>query len=364
MKKRQSWLFFIIFLIAFSIYLLVNYPFQLGLDLRGGSQLTLELIKEDGNITKDELDSVKAVLDKRVNNLGVSESNLQTLGSNQLVLELPGEQDPLAASRVIGKTALLEFRTQKADSFNDLKKLQFQRLQINNLIDSFNEFSKRNFDKNLKDKLEDSLLEIEKSINYESNESELFIKLNETRKFINSQIANLFVKTNLTGKDLISAGRRQEQTNNNWEVLLSFSSEGGDKFADLTKSIAGTQRLLSIVLDGESISEASVGNQFSKTGITGGSATISGNFNAEEARELEVQLRGGALPLPVQIIETNTIGPLLGNRNIIKSLYAAILGLIFVGIFMIINYRILGLISVASLLTYGLFNLALYALYL
>ena len=362
MKKRQSWLFFIIFLIAFSIYLLVNYPFQLGLDLRGGSQLTLELIKEDGNITKDELDSVKAVLDKRVNNLGVSESNLQTLGSNQLVLELPGEQDPLAASRVIGKTALLEFRTQKADSFNDLKKLQFQRLQINNLIDSFNEFSKRNFDKNLKDKLEDSLVEIEKSINYESNESELFIKLNETRKFINSQIANLFVKTNLTGKDLISAGRRQEQTNNNWEVLLSFSSEGGDKFADLTKSIAGTQRLLSIVLDGESISEASVGNQFSKTGITGGSATISGNFNAEEARELEVQLRGGALPLPVQIIETNTIGPLLGNRNIIKSFYAAILGLIFVGLFMIINYRILGLISVASLLTYGLFNLALYSL--
>ena len=362
MKKRQSWLFFIIFLIAFSIYLLVNYPFQLGLDLRGGSQLTLELIKEDGNITKDELDSVKAVLDKRVNNLGVSESNLQTLGSNQLVLELPGEQDPLAASRVIGKTALLEFRTQKEDSFNDLKKLQFQRLQINNLIDSFNEFSKRNFDKNLKDKLEDSLLEIEKSINYESNESELFIKLNETRKFINSQIANLFVKTNLTGKDLISAGRRQEQTNNNWEVLLSFSSEGGDKFADITKSIAGTQRLLSIVLDGESISEASVGNQFSKTGITGGSATISGNFNAEEARELEVQLRGGALPLPVQIIETNTIGPLLGNRNIIKSFYAAILGLIFVGLFMIINYRILGLISVASLLTYGLFNLALYSL--
>ena len=362
MKKRQSWLFFIIFLVAFSIYLLVNYPFQLGLDLRGGSQLTLELIKEDGNINRDELDSVKAVLDKRVNNLGVSESNLQTLGSNQLVLELPGEQDPLAASRIIGKTALLEFRTQTSNSFNELKKLQFQRLQINNLIDSYDDFKKKIFDKNLKDKLENSLGEIEESLNYKSNESELFLKLNETRKFVNSEIANLFVKTNLTGKDLISAGRRQEQTNNNWEVLLSFSSEGGDKFAEITKSIAGSQRLLSIVLDGESISEASVGNQFSKTGITGGSATISGNFNAEEARELEVQLRGGALPLPVQIIETNTIGPLLGNRNIIKSFYAAILGLIFVGLFMIINYRILGLISVASLLTYGLFNLAFYAL--
>ena len=362
MKKRQSWLFFIIFLVAFSIYLLINYPFQLGLDLRGGSQLTLELKKDEGNITKDELDSVKAVLDKRVNNLGVSESNLQTLGSNQLILELPGEQDPLAASRVIGKTALLEFRTQSEGTFNELKKLQFQRLKINNLIDSFKDVNKRNMDKNIKDKLEESLSEIEESVSYESNELDLYSKLNETRKFINSEIANLFVKSNLTGKDLISAGRRQEQTNNNWEVLLSFSSEGGDKFAELTKSIAGSQRLISIVLDGESISEASVGNQFSKTGITGGSATISGSFNAEEARELEVQLRGGALPLPVQIIESNTIGPLLGNRNIIKSFYAAILGLIFVGLFMITNYRILGFISVASLFTYGLFNLALYSL--
>jgi len=75
-----------------------------------------------------------------------------------------------------------------------------------------------------------------------------------------------------------------------------------------------------------------------------------------------VQLKGGSLPLPVEIIETNTIGALLGNRNIIKSFYAAILGLIFVGLFMIVNYRILGFISVVSLVIYGLFNLALYAL--
>ena len=124
MKRRQGWLFFIIFLIAFSIYLLINYPFQLGLDLRGGSQLTLQLIKDEGVVTKDELASVKAVLDRRVNNLGVSESNLQTLGNNQLIIELPGEQDPLSASRVIGKTALLEFRTQIPNTFKELKTFQ------------------------------------------------------------------------------------------------------------------------------------------------------------------------------------------------------------------------------------------------
>ena len=362
MKKRQSWLFFIIFLVAFSIYLLVNYPFQLGLDLRGGSQLTLELIKEDGNITRDELDSVKAVLDKRVNNLGVSESNLQTLGSNQLILELPGEQDPLSASRVIGKTALLEFRTQAPNTLSDLKDLQLQRLKINNLIDSYNELIKRKVDKNTFIKLNNNLEEIEELVAFKSNKENLFAKLIDLRKFINTKIANLFVETDLTGKDLISAGRRQEQTNNNWEVLLSFNNEGGERFSNITKSIAGTDKLLSIVLDGESISEASVGSQFSKTGITGGSATISGNFSADEARELEVQLRGGALPLPVKIIETNTIGPLLGNRNIIRSFYAGILGLLFVGGFMILNYRFLGVVSVISLIFYGFFNLALYSL--
>jgi len=362
MKRRQGWLFFIIFLIAFSIYLLINYPFQLGLDLRGGSQLTLQLIKDKEEVTKDELASVKAVLDRRVNNLGVSESNLQTLGNNQLIIELPGEQDPLSASRIIGKTALLEFRTQTPNTFLELKTYQAQRLKINNLIELFNDFNSRKYDENNFQKLKISLKSIEGVTGYESDKVDFYSKLIDQRKYINKQIANLFKSTDLTGKDLISAGRRQEQSNNNWEVLLSFNSDGGDKFAELTKSIAGSDRLLSIVLDGESISEASVGNQFSKTGITGGSATISGNFTAEEARELEVQLKGGSLPLPVEIIETNTIGALLGNRNIIKSFYAAILGLIFVGLFMIVNYRILGFISVVSLLIYGLFNLALYSL--
>ena len=362
MKRRQGWLFFIIFLVAFSIYLLINYPFQLGLDLRGGTQLTLQLVKNEGSVSKDELDSVKAVLDRRVNNLGVSESNLQTLGTNQLILELPGEQDPRAASRVIGKTALLEFRIQSPETTSELKNLQFQRVRINNIIQNYNEVIKRKIDKNSFSKIDNSLNEIEESLQFRSNQDDLFSKLIDLKKFINTEIANLFLSTELTGKDLISAGRRQEQSNNNWEVLLSFNNEGGEKFASITKSIAGTNQLLSIVLDGESISEASVGNQFSKTGITGGSATISGNFDAEEARELEVQLKGGALPLPIEIIESNTIGPLLGNRNIIKSFYAAILGLLFVGGFMAVNYRILGIISVISLTFYGFFNLALYSL--
>ncbi len=341
MKRRQGWLFFIIFLLSLSIYLLISYPLQLGLDLKGGSQLTLQIIKEEGKVSKDELEAVNAVIDRRVNNLGVSESNLQTLGGDQLILELPGEQNPLVASRVLGKTALLEFRTQKAGTSKDLKSLQIQRFKIKELIEQYSSFEKIQYDDNLLINIQNDLQETEQELNYSPTSNDLYEKLIEIKKYIDNEITNLFIKTDLSGRDLINAGRRQEQTRSSWEVLLTFSNSGGDKFAEITKSIAGTDQLLAIILDGESISEAGVGSQFANTGITGGSATISGNFTAENARELEVQLKGGSLPLPIEIVETNTIGALLGSKNILKSLYAAISGLIFVGIFMIALYSLI-----------------------
>ena len=115
-------------------------------------------------------------------------------------------------------------------------------------------------------------------MNYSSTTKDLYGKLIEIKKYVDKEITNLFTKTDLSGKDLINAGRRQEQTNSNWEVLLTFSNLGGEKFAEITKSIAGTNQLLAIVLDGESISEASVGSQFANTGITGGSATITVSY--------------------------------------------------------------------------------------
>ena len=157
MKKRQGWLFFIIFLLTLSVYLLISYPLKLGLDLQGGSQLTLQVIKE-GKVTKDELDAVFSVIDRRVNNLGVAESNLQTLGRDQLILELPGEE-PDVASRVLGKTALLEFRTQKPGTSIELKELQSQRSNIRDLIEEYSFLDKNKnpdeFLSNIKNSLED-----------------------------------------------------------------------------------------------------------------------------------------------------------------------------------------------------------------
>jgi preprotein translocase subunit SecD len=179
---------------------------------------------------------------------------------------------------------------------------------------------------------------------------------------VNQRIVALYEPSNLSGRDLVSAGRQQQQSGTSWDVTLSFSREGGEKFAELTRSIAGTGRLLGIVLDGRSISEASVGPEFKAAGISGGGATITGNFSADEARDLEVQLRGGSLPLPVKIIEVRTVGPSLGAENIRTSLAAGLTGLALVAVFMVVVYRLPGLVAVISLSLYALFNLAVYAL--
>jgi preprotein translocase subunit SecD len=160
---------------------------------------------------------------------------------------------------------------------------------------------------------------------------------------------------------LTSAGRQQQASGDSWEVTLGFDRAGGEKFAGLTQSIAGTGRVLGIVLDGRSISEATVGPQFKTAGITGGSASISGNFTAEAARDLEVQLRGGSLPLPVKIVEVKTVGPSLGAENIRTSLLAGSAGLGLVGLFMALVYRLPGFVSVLTLSLYALFNLAIYS---
>ena len=364
MKRRQGWLFLIIFLLFISFFSLLNNSFQLGLDLKGGSQLTLQLLKQEGKVSNEELESVKAVLDRRINNLGLSESNLQTLGTNQIIVELPGQQNPASAARVLGQTAMLEFGIQSPNSSDKYRDLDRVRNKIEVLLKNFENINNRRIDDNTKKEIETFINEIELELNYKTDvDSEVFSRLQDLDSSVKKEIAKLFIKTDLTGKYLINAGRNQQQSNSSWEVSLTFDNEGGEIFANITKDIAGTEKLLGIILDGESISEAGVSSQYAQSGITGGRAVISSSsFNAETAKQLEVNLRGGSLPIPIEIVESNTIGPSLGSKNIIKSFYAAIFGLLFVGLFMILNYRILGFVSVFSLFSYGIFNLALYCL--
>ena len=363
MARQQGW-FALILALAFAAgAVLASFPLQLGLDLRGGSQLTLQVMPAGAikRVQSEQLEAVKDVLDRRINGLGVSESTLQTIGDDQLLLQLPGEQDPSRAAKVLGTTALLEFRAQKPGTeqeMSGLLKLKRQAQAVLNLRRSKDQAQAKTADLDA-DGLAQLLNDAGVSAPAGSSETD---QLELLLAAVNTKIVALYEPAALTGKDLTGAGRQQNQAGSAWDVTLSFNTEGGRKFASLTQSIAGTGRLLGIVLDGRSISEASVGPEFKPAGISGGAASITGNFSAEEARDLEVQLRGGSLPLPVEVIEQRTIGATLGRENVQRSLQAALLGLALVAVFMVVVYRLPGAVAVVALALYALFNLAMYAL--
>ena len=360
MARQQGWFALILALAIAAASVLSSFPLQLGLDLRGGSQLTLE-VQPAGEITiigAEQMEAVKAVLDRRVNGLGVAESTLQTVGDDQLVLQLPGVTDPTRAADVLGSTALLEFRAQQAETQEEVQNLRQLRAQLLSVLATRTEDEATELDA----EEQEELARRQQELGLDGTATSETEQLQQLLARTNQEILNRFEPTAFTGKQLISAGRQQQQNGSGWEVTLNFNAEGGEKFAELTQSIAGTGRLLGIVLDGELISEASVGPQYKAAGISGGTASISGNFTAEDARDLEVQLRGGSLPLPVEILEVRTIGPSLGAENVRRSLIAALSGLVLVGIFMLLIYRLAGAVAVMALSLYALFNLAVYAL--
>ncbi|GAA6622292.1 protein translocase subunit SecD [Scytonema sp. NUACC26] len=337
MQRQRSLLFLIFIMVVAAITVIALIPVPLGLDLRGGSQLTIEVktTPEIQQITERELAAVKSVVEGRINGLGVSEPVIQTIGTNKILVQLPGVNDPEQAERVLGGTAQLEFRTQKPQTETQLYALQASRFQ-------------------LKAK-QDELRKSKDKAAIEKNQQEL--------KNNNSAIAELFESTNppLTGKYLKDAYGEPTQ-GNDWNVAIRFEPKGGDLFADLTKKLAGTGRSIGIFLDNELISAPTVGPEFATAGITGGAAVITGRFTPQQANDLGVQLRGGSLPVPVEIGEIRTVGATLGKDSIQSSIYAGIGGLSLVLIFMVVYYRLPGVIADISLLIYSLLSWGAFAL--
>ncbi|MBE9014724.1 protein translocase subunit SecD, partial [Chroococcidiopsidales cyanobacterium LEGE 13417] len=337
MQKQRSLLALIVVLIIAAIVVIVKFPVPLGLDLQGGSQLTIQVKpnEEIKRITERELEAVQTVVENRVNGLGVSEPVIQTVGQDQILVQLPGVNDPEQAERVLGGTAQLDFRRENAESRAFVNNRQ---QQIQGLLEE-------------QQKLQSAKERDEKAI--AANNAQIEAKIKE----ITELEAKLFERTVLTGKNLKYAQATPTQ-GSNWSVALEFDAKGGELFAQLTKELAGTGRRLGIFLDDKPISTPVVGQEFEKTGIAGGRAEITGNFDFESANELALQLRGGALPVPVEIVENRTVGATLGRDSIQRSIYAGVGGLSLVLIFMVVYYRLPGLIVDLALVIYALLTWA------
>jgi len=339
MGKQSRLLAFVLAVLIGAVFLIVNNPPKLGLDLRGGAQLTLQAKTnpEQGinEITPRIMETAKFVVEQRINGLGVSEATILLSGNNQLVVQLPGVNDPAQAKRVLGTTAQLDFRKQKRGTESELRvRLQLQQAEAIQL-----EVVKNSGDQKA---IADSEEQYKKSI---------------------EGLKDIFERTGLTGnmlKDAVASPTGNGP--DSWQVALTFDEKGGDLFAKTTGEIGGTGRALGIFLDDKLISSPSVGPEFQGKGITGGRAVITGNFTLDTANELALQLRAGALPVPVEIVENRTVGATLGADSILSSIYAGAAGLVLVLVFMVLYYRILGVVADIALISYAIITFSLFGL--
>jgi|DewCreStandDraft_4_1066084.scaffolds.fasta_scaffold01934_31 protein-export membrane protein SecD len=288
---------------------------KLGLDLQGGMYLKMEV--DEQNLPKNtKLEEAVAraleIIRNRIDALGVAEPLIQREGEKYIVVQLPGIKDPERALNVIGKTAMLEF------------KLVNENVKIADITD--NEGN---------------------TVISKIPEDVYVLKNKEGERMV------LNKKQTVTGADLVDA-KVQIGTYGMPVVWFKLSPEGGRKFAEVTGDNVG--RRLAIILD-DTIYSAPV----IKTRISGGEGIIEGNFTIEEAKDLALVLRAGALPAPVNIINKNIIGPSLGADSIAKGKKAIIIGALLVVVFMAFYYKISGIIADIALVFNLLFVLGIMA---
>ncbi|HNO30585.1 MAG TPA: protein translocase subunit SecD [Anaerolineales bacterium] len=328
MRNKSFWLVVIVLLVAFSLWIdlsknieILN-PFtdqplisrdvdvKLGLDLRGGLQTLLEAdVPADRVVTAEEMANARSILENRANGLGVSEVVMQVAGNRRIVAEFPGVSNPEEVVSSLKQTALLEF-----------------------------------VDMGSTPVAEGTIIQTD----FASGGAAPTPDPNAPAD------APIVYHTVMTGTALDTASATQSTTGQ-YAISFTLNSEGTDVFGQYTSNNIG--KYLAIVLDKQVISVPVI-----QSAITSGSGQISGNFTLDSANTLAVQLRSGALPIPIKVVESRTVGPTLGEESIRKSTLAGIIGLVVVILFMALNYRLPGSIAALALVIYSLLSLMLFKL--
>jgi len=299
--------------LAFAAFVAMTTPVRLGLDLRGGTQIVLET-RDSAKVkaTSEVTDTTVETLRRRVDALGVAEPQLVRSGENRIIVELPGVQDPQEAVDVLGRMAELGFHPVLGYA-----------------------------DESVKPKSGEVVL---------PDEDGQRLLLGPAR---------------LTGGDVSGASPGNDpQAGPGWFVNVDFKGRGKGEWAKLTGEAAcapegDPRRRVAIVLDGEVISSPQVVSSVGcGVGITGGSTQITGSFSFEQAEELALLVRGGALPVPVEVVEQRTVGPTLGAEAIRDSAWAAVIGTVLTSLFIIVIYRLMGFVAALALVCYGLISYA------
>ncbi|WP_068929231.1 protein translocase subunit SecD [Planobispora rosea] len=299
--------------IATSLYIALTMTPRLGLDLRGGTQIVLETrdsptVKADAETTDRALE----VLRRRADGLGVADAPLSRSGERRIIVELPGVLDPTKAAEVIGKTAQLTFHPVISPADQNTTPGQGERVI--------------------------------------ADEDGNLLLIGPAR------LTGDGVSGAEAGIDPASAG--------GWFVTVDFRDQGRQEWAKLTGEAACNQpgdpkRRVAIVLDDKVITSPQVNEGVAcNVGLPGSSTQITGSFTMETAEDLAALIKGGALPVPVEIIEQRTVGPTLGAAAIAASAQAAVIGIVLTALFIIAVYRLVGFIAAFALACYALISYA------
>ena len=368
---------------------------RLGLDLRGGTSITLET--KDSPTTKadaEATDRALEVLRRRVDALGVAEPPRARSGSNRIIVELPGVQDAAAAAEAIGQTAQLTFHPVLGPGDPS------QVVGIQPSAEPAPEFSPgasaapeasaapsaavvqpapsatangRAVPEALTTQAQPSAAPSAAASARPTPAASGEAELRNDPTDIDTSQPNTVVDESgvpiqigpaaLTGEEVGDAAATvDQQTGTQRFVSVDFQGEGGRKWEQLTGAAAcnapgDDKRRVAIVLDGQVISSPQVAEDVQcNVGIQGGSTQITGSFTQEEADQLAVLIKGGALPVPVEIISRSTVGPSLGQEAIDASVKAAIIGLTLTALFLVVVYRFVGFLAAVALASYGLIS--------
>ncbi|HLC03306.1 MAG TPA: protein translocase subunit SecD [Anaerolineales bacterium] len=315
-----------------------------GLDLQGGLRVLLEAdVPASQDVTSEQLTTARSIIENRVNGLGVSEPLIQIAGNRRILVELPGIGDPEQAVAAIKETGLLEFVDPGTTNQSEVIALEGQVITTD-----FGEPAGSEPPSPPETSLTPETAQATVDGTAEATQG----AATPTAGAGDGSSPPIFYHTVMTGAVLKSAGVNTDQTGVPY-VAFELTNEGSTLFGDYTSSHVG--QYLMIVLDKKVISTPRI-----QEAITTGTGSITGNFTVADANALAVQLRYGALPVPLKVVESQSVGPTLGQDSLRKSTIAGIVGLTVVILFMALYYRLPGLVADMALIVYALTTFALF----
>ncbi len=281
-----------------------EFELKQGLDIQGGMQIVLEadMSKIPEEDREEAITSAREIILRRVDMYGLAEPTVKTSvkdGSHRIIVELAGISNPEDALLLVGQTAQLEFQLVGIEMVQPTPE--------------------------------------ELAINPQASPS----------------AQTVLLPTGLTGAMLKRSTVQSDQQTGEPLVAIEFNEEGRELFADITTKNVGRQ--LAILIDGYPIMAPTI-----QDAIVTGQATITGGFTAEDAQNLKIQLNAGALPVPITVLEQRTVNATLGQESVQKSMFAGIVGLLLVMLFMVLYYGTKGLIASIALIIYAVLTVAVY----